>query len=285
MLQKILHKLFWGVFRHLLTERLYIQVRYRLENGFFPDLENPERLSEKIQYLKLHERTDLRRRVADRFKVRSYVKKKAGANYLIPLLGCYDRLTLKEWDLLPKSFVLKATHGSAMVKLVHDKSDESFETVQALTEKWLSTDYSKIGKEWVYEGIQPQIIAEKLLSDTVEYKFFCFHGKVKVFYQFLYSPGKTVRNFFDENLKQLDLSFRIPEYQKKKPAEVNLPSHIGDAITVAEKLSADFNFIRVDLYLTSDRIYFGELTNFPGNGFNRFVPDEVDKRYGELLRL
>ena len=286
MLKFILKKLFWGGFHHLLSDRQYIMVRYWIEHGFLPDLDNPKRLSEKIHYLKLHDRSELRRTSADRLKVRDYVAKKAGEEYLIPLIGHYNFFTEKIWESLPGRFVLKASHGSAMVKIVHNKSEEIFEEVRKLTEEWLSRDYSKIGREWVYENTPREIVVEKLIIDddgnvASDYKFFCFHGKVKLLHVDMDRFGNGRRNFFNENLQPVNVKFRLPP--KEEP--VSLPENIREAIKVAEKLSEDFNFIRVDLYMAKKEIYFGELTNFPGNGFNRLEPDEYDLKYGEMLSL
>jgi hypothetical protein len=292
MLKAILNKLFWGVFRHLLSDRQYILVRHYLENGYLPDLDNPKRLSEKIHYIKLNEQSELRHLVADRLKVRDYVAEKAGRDYLIPIIGHYKMLTPKIWDSLPDHFVLKASHGSAMVKIVRNKSGHDFEEIRTLIQDWLKSDYSNVGREWIYRDLPRHIIAEELIEGpdgkpVTEYKFLCFHGKVKLFYKFEYHPDGARRLFYDENLKPLDLSFRLPETNSPvtlSPPIKNKPI-IEKAIRLSEILSEDFNLIRVDLYLTENNIWFGELTNFPGNGFNPLVPDKADRYYGSMLRL
>jgi hypothetical protein len=292
MLKTILNKVFWGVLRHLLSDSQYIKVRHLLENGYLPDLKTPKRLSEKIHYIKLHDRSELRRLVADRLEVRDYVAEKAGSEFLIPLIGCFKTLTPKTWRSLPDRFVLKASHGSAMVKIVRSKSEENFEEVRALTKTWVNSDYSAIGREWVYRDLARQIIAEELIEaldgkPVTEYKFLCFHGKMKLFYKFEYRPDGARRRFYDENLNPLDLSFRLPGSGRSAPLPppIENESVIRKAITLSENLSEDFDLIRVDLYITENDIWFGELTNFPGNGFNPLVPDEMDRHYGEFLRL
>jgi len=52
---------------------------------------------------------------------------------------------------------------------------------------------------------------------------------------------------------------------------------------VAEKLGADFDFIRVDLYQPNGEcVVFGELTVAHGSGEERFTPQEYDFKLGEL---
>lgn len=286
MLKTILNKLFWGVFRHFLSDRQYICVRYWLVFGFLPNLEKPERLTEKIHWLKLYDRSELRKLVADRVSVREYVAEKIGAEYLIPVIGYYSSLTRQIWDSLPSRFVLKANHGSAMVHIVYNKEDEKFEEIQKRTRKWMNTDFVKLGREWIYKGIERNIIAETMVAGpggraASDYKFFCFHGEVTFFSVNLDPFGNHHRNFFDRDLKPLQVTLSLP----RKEGPVHLPSQIKHAMEIAERLSEDFNFIRVDLFITDERIYFGELTNFPGNGFNPFEPDEFDLKAGSYLKL
>lgn len=47
-------------------------------------------------------------------------------------------------------------------------------------------------------------------------------------------------------------------------------------LTIAEKLSHEQNFVRVDLYQTDKGIYFGELTFFPEAGLGAFNPLSFD---------
>ena len=56
-------------------------------------------------------------------------------------------------------------------------------------------------------------------------------------------------------------------------------------VKLAEKLSEPFPFVRVDFYEVGDKIFFGELTFYPGNGMESFVPVEWDYKLGEMLKL
>lgn len=56
-------------------------------------------------------------------------------------------------------------------------------------------------------------------------------------------------------------------------------------IELAESLSKDIPFIRVDFYEVNGKIYFGELTFYPASGFDRFTPEHWDYRFGNWLSL
>ena len=44
-------------------------------------------------------------------------------------------------------------------------------------------------------------------------------------------------------------------------------------------------FVRVDLYEINGQVYFGELTLYPGCGFEEFRPDEWDEKIGAMITL
>jgi hypothetical protein len=50
----------------------------------------------------------------------------------------------------------------------------------------------------------------------------------------------------------------------------------------AETLADGFDFIRVDLYDTADRVCFGELTVTPGGGASVLSPLEFDRDLGAM---
>jgi len=286
MIRWVLNKIFWGGFRHLLTDRQYAKIRYWLVNGFFPDIKKPVRLTEKIQYIKLHERTNLRRDVADRIKVRDFVKERVGEEHLIPLIAVFNKLNRSDWETLPQQFVLKANHGSGFIRIVKEKNRENFEEILAETNGWLNTDYYKFGREWVYKGLKRVLIVEKLLLDEggrvpSDYKYYCFDGIVKLIQVDVGRFSEQKRYLFDRSFELINATLYHPTGEKKPEK----PRELGEAIRVAELLSKEFNFIRVDLYLQQGKIFFGELTNYPSNGFQRFKPDHFEIEMGKHLKL
>jgi len=65
------------------------------------DIENPKTFDEKIQWLKLYENLPIKSQLADKYLVREYVKEKIGEEYLIPLLGVWDKFDEIDFDKLP----------------------------------------------------------------------------------------------------------------------------------------------------------------------------------------
>ena len=56
-------------------------------------------------------------------------------------------------------------------------------------------------------------------------------------------------------------------------------------IEIADKLSKGFTFCRVDLYNCEGKIYFGEMSFYPNNGFVCYETDEMDKFFSDPIKL
>ena len=81
----------------------------------------------------------------------------------------------------------------------------------------------------------------------------------------------------------------MPFYEKSYPAEfsrkIELPINLKKMIELAEKLSSNHTFLRVDFYLKRGQVLFGEMTFFPGAGFSKFYPEKYDDKLGEELKI
>lgn len=86
------------------------------------------------------------------------------------------------------------------------------------------------------------------------------------------------------NLDWTPAKFKRNDYQEFSPLPQK-PKYLDKMVRLAEILSEGTNFIRVDFYEINDKVYFGELTFFPGSGFTPFVLYQQDLEIGEFLKL
>jgi len=100
-------------------------------------VEEPRTMTEKIHWLKLYDSTPVKGRLADKYLVRQWVAGKVGERYLVPLLGVWDSPDEIDFESLPDSFVLKATHGSGWNILVPDKSALNVARARQRLREWL----------------------------------------------------------------------------------------------------------------------------------------------------
>ena len=79
------------------------------------NLKNPQTLSDKVSYIELHEQSPLAPSCTDKYAVRQYIADKGLSDILIPIYGgAYTDFDEIDFDGLPDSFVIKATHGCKM---------------------------------------------------------------------------------------------------------------------------------------------------------------------------
>ncbi|WP_250866717.1 ATP-grasp fold amidoligase family protein [Caballeronia sp. INSB1] len=274
--------------KELLPDNLYLTLYHRRRIGRFPKMRNPTTFNEKI--LRRCLEPDPRfGDLSDKLKVREYVAGKIGSEYLVPLVAEPSVFTRSVFDALPTSFVMKANHGSGFVHLVNDKKETSFEELDAMAQRWLSTDFYAIARERHYRTIERRIFFEELLVGQdgkvpPDLKFHVFNkhpGDPKIFILVIADRfGERPRgDIYDENWNLLDIG--MGKYSRST-APAPRPPNLDALLSVARALASDFEFVRVDLY-DHDRIYFGELTFTPGGGMFALHPDRVDYEWGSLM--
>lgn len=257
--------------------------------GYGLNLDNPTTFNEKLQWLKLYNRRPEYTIMVDKYKVRDYISEKIGDEYLIPLIGVWDNPDDIDFESLPNQFVLKCNHNSGLgLCICKDKSKLDIKKVKRNLRKGIKQDYYLLGREWPYKDVPRKIIAEKYMTDETgtnlrDYKFYCFDGKAKVvgIYQDRNTDKETTGDFFDMDFNWLDFTFNMPN-AKVKPSK---PNHFEKMKEIAEILSEGIPHVRVDLYLSNDKIYFGELTFFDGSGFDKIEPFEWDVKLGSWINL
>jgi len=240
----------------------------------FPDLKQCREFNEKMQWLKLFDQDEKIVTLSDKYLVRDFVKKMVGQQYLPTLYQVcnnFDDIRLEE---LPESFVMKTNNDCGTVLLVNNKADFIEWEARELLTKGLNRKFGWEYGDWAYKFIQPKIIIEEYLTDSInyspdDYKFFVLNGEV-TFVWYLYNRFQDIKyQLIDRNghdvKNEYHLDFR--EYGTK----FQKPPQWEEMISVAEKLAGSFKFIRVDLYLTNDRISFGELTFWTGSGLSKIL--------------
>lgn len=260
-------------------------LQFRSTYGFWPNFLRPSRFSEKVWRRQLFDRDRTFTLISDKYKVRNFVADRVGTDYLIPLLWCGDNPEELPFDELPSRFVIKANHGCDYNILVSDKTRLDRRIVKKQLRKWIGENFGEstfLGIAWAYKNIEPRIIVEEFLEDEgklpQDYKFFCFSGRMEFFKIDFARFEDHSEKFFDKNLNGLDLiELGLKEYD----GPIELPGNFSEMVRVAELLSVGFDFIRVDLYNVRNRIFFGELTPYPGGVSARFVPDSFDYVFGE----
>ena len=207
--------------------------------------------------------------MADKYRVRELVADRVGPQYLVPLLGVFDHVSPETFAELPDRFVMKANHGCKWQKIVWDKQQLDIPAAVRYFNRALRRTYGGKSGEYHYGLIEPKITVEQLLSDgndsPADYNFFCYHHAGRFDYAIsIVTPRWERAAHFDRRWNLLDGDLTAAELEK-----LVRPKNWNQMVDIAEAISRDFDFLRVDLYNLDGQIYFGEATCTPGAGFGQ----------------
>lgn len=223
--------------------------------------------------------------LSDKYKVREFVSKNIGEQYLIELLACENEISDLKFETLPEQFVIKTNFGSGSehIEIVKNKSLINKLNIERKFNLAMKSQYKgSILGETQYDFIDKRIIVEKFIDnngkDIDDFKFHIFNSK-NGFLQIDFDRFTNhKRNLYDLNFKQLDFELC------HSGGKYNLPSidKLQKMKEIALKLSQGFDYVRIDLYLVNEQILFGEMTFTPGSGLEKFSTLKADKLYGQM---
>ena len=268
-----------------LAQRHLVQ-RHRAFFGTWPRLFPPVSFNEHILHRIIFDRDPRLKVICDKVAVRQFVQDKAGANYIVPLLGVYEHPKEIDWQTLPEKFVLKSSHASGQCKIVDRSLRPYKDELSALAEQWLIHDYFDVSLEWGYRGIPRRLLVEPYLqspngTQAVEIEIYTFAGRAALVNLILGMKDTPERRhaWFDATGRRVQIDMGYPA------ADIVMQSDIfRSAVALAELVSADFSSLRVDMYLASDGLKIGELTPYTNGGTTNWNPRTLDELLGTLWK-
>lgn len=282
----VLRKL--GLFNWINDEK-YLKLLYYIRMGKKINLNNPILFSEKLQWLKLHDRKDIYTNMVDKYEAKKYVAKIIGEEYIIPTIGVYNSFDDIDFDKLPNQFVIKCTHDSGGLVIVKDKKNINIKNVRKKIKKSLKRNYYYGSREWPYKNVKPRVIVEKYMEDYKDatmrdYKFFCFNGTPRIMYisEGLEDHKTASMSFFDMDYKVMNCKRKDYKLLNNIPSK---PITFNKMKKFASILSKNIPHVRVDFYEINGKLYFGELTFFTCSGFIPFEDEKWDKIMGDYINL
>lgn len=271
--------------KRLMPDKCYLSYMYHKKFGLKCNFKDPKSFTEKMQWLKLHDRNDEYTVMVDKQGAKEYVAQKLDSSYIIPTIGVWDSFDQIDFDSLPDKFVLKCTHDSGGLVIVTDKSIFNKEAAREKINRCLGRNYFYSGREWPYKNVKPRIIAEEYLENNKEglhdYKIWCFNGE-PLYIQYVTGRvgNQTYDGFYDLDWNLQDIEFINPHLDHSVPK----PSCLEKMLNAARVLAKGRPFLRCDFYVLEDgSIRFGEMTFYPMSGFQKFKPDTLDMELGEKL--
>ncbi|MCQ2520964.1 MAG: glycosyl transferase [Lachnospiraceae bacterium] len=270
----------------LIPDKMYLKLLYRDIIGKKLNLKNPVTYGEKLQWLKLYDRNPLYHMLVDKYEVKNYIKEKIGSQYVVPLYGVWNTPGDIDFSSLPDSFVLKSTHDSGGYFICKNKEELDEMLVREKYKKLLSRDYYLPGREWVYKGVKPRVIAEKYLGNEDEksiddYKVMCFEGIPKLIEVHQGRFENHTQDFYDAQWNKTEIS----QGTKTNLEVLERPAFLDEMLEKSSYLAKGIHHVRVDWYYSQGQLYFGELTFFDDSGFSLFEPEQYNKIIGDWIEI
>lgn len=277
------------LFLYRLSPKLLALYSFFVIHHRIPNYKNPRVFDEKLQWLMLFWGHPLKVKCADKYSVRSYIES-LGLGYILPeLIAVYNNSREIDFRSLPDRFVLKCTHGCGFNIICKDKKHLNIEDTIRKLDYWMKKDISRINGEIHYAKITPRIICEKYIDDLsgnlpIDYKIYCFDGKAHCTMVCKDRENRLYANFYfyDREWK------KILPYNKTSlfsQDSIPKPPRYKDMLSIAEKLSNPFPFVRIDLYSIDGNILFGEMTFTPNGCVDKGYTEFAEKELGGLINL
>ena len=272
-----------------LSDKKFLDICFQYYLGRKINWDNPKTYNEKLQWLKVYDRKDIYTMMVDKYEAKKYVATIIGDEYIIPTLGVYENFDDIDFSKLPNKFVMKCTHDSGGLVICTNKKNFDYRKARKKIENSLKVNYYNCWREWPYKNVKPRIIIEKYLkSDNStgldDYKFFCFNGEVKLLFvatDRMNTKEETKFDFFDANYNHLPIRNGHPNSKSIPPK----PKKFEEMKRIASLLSQGIPHLRVDLYESNGKIYFGELTFSHWAGMVPFDPKTYDELLGSWIDI
>lgn len=250
----------------------------------FIDFNTPVTFNEKIQLRKVCQREPVFTVAAGKIQSKELVKTICPEIYCPETLwvgSSVSEINELNFSQLPLNYVFKGNHTSQTLRIIRRGEHLNRNDMESLTRDWLRHDQSATLGEWAYKNVPKQVFIEEYLDfngvEPDDYKFFVYHGKVHFIQLDSDRFSNHKRNMFDRSWNDLGFDY---SHERKMPTP-SKPEFLEQMIKIAEKIGTDFDFIRVDLYFYNNQVTFGELTVYPGAGFEKFPSQELDKMFGQ----
>lgn len=270
-----------------LPDKKILSLWYEKRIGGELNWKNPSTFNEKVNWLKLHDKKKIYTTMADKYASREFISENFGDRYLVPLIGAWDSADDIDFDKLPDKFVMKCNHDCGIL-VCRDKDSLDIEQVKKDFTARLKRDYYRKEREWPYKNIKRKIICEEFMENTdgselLDYKVFCFNGKAKIIEV---NSGRfksdVKEDHYDINWNHLDLKF---SHYEQSGDRFDKPIFFNEMITIAEKISSNIPFLRVDFNCWNGNLYIGEMTFYHNAGFAKFEDSKWDELLGSWIEL
>jgi hypothetical protein len=251
---------------------------------------------------------------ADKTLCKEYINDTLGTDTFTPAtLGTFESASQIDFEKLPVEYVIKGNHlsGGSIISWRDAPQDSRWsnspysrnvigageinvpKVTKFLQEVLKEGNSRKFFPEISYSSASKTLLLEELFHDKEEkslpndVKFFMFGGEAKLIrYHSIENYAELIKSIdeFDINWMHLPNEFEEPgKIFKNSSNTPTRPCYFEEMLCVAEKLSSNIDFVRVDFLGTSSEFRVGEMTSYPTAGLGRWKDSRIDNFLGSLF--
>lgn len=266
------------------------------------DTSKSEHFSQKLLFRMVNDRNPLIPQMENKYLARQIVERMGGCALPEIYHWSTDSKVKIDWDSLPERCVIKTNHWSGDTLFIMDNGAKPLNGITRKFKlrsrgengylvirngkdqhgkpwpRWriewaLARNLKKnfpIPLEWGANNIKPRgVMIEQLLVDESDslpsdWKFHCFSGKVGIVQLDTGRMAQHSQAIYDRDGKKIEQTNpHKPDLgEPENLSKILDPEILNEMIVVAENLSKEIDYTRVDLFLCGREIFFGEFTNY-----------------------
>ena len=245
-------------------------LNFRRELGYWPDPALPATSNEKYTWRKIFDRNPLFTVVSDKLLAKDLARQLCPEVLVPRTLWVGERAEDIPDDLLRGSVVVKANHGSGWNYFVHEGRHDR-QALNRQVNDWMARRFGRHHAEWGYYGVEAKLFVEEMLLEPDGQPL------VNEYKTYLGRDGRIALTFCrqrDEAGERIDAVIDHRGCLQSGHSETNelsdkavVPPQYRDICRVSRVLSEQFDFVRCDLYIHGERLYFSEFTLYSYGGY------------------
>jgi len=263
--------------------------RFRRQVGAAPAIARPATYHEKLLWRKLFDHDPRFPVISDKLAVKDYVRERC-PEVAIPRVAWAGKRAEEVPDaFLAGPWVIKTNHGWNQNHF-SARAEVSREDFERRFRDFLAAPWGGFELESAYRDIPRRIFAEEMITGPdgglvrEELKVHVFDGVATIVSYIvgryteaeagaLFSRGGTQVEAYACDFRRLPTTSR-PH-----------PQALASAVGAAERLAADYDYLRCDFYVVGPEIFFSELTLYPDAGYLSFSSPHVLTLFGQAWDL
>ena len=264
--------------KSLFFDNVFATIKFLRVHRRFPQI-GRDSFNDKLFQVKATEEilNPLRTFTTDKEYFKIFVRSTVGEAHVVPTVAILRSKEEVDNFVFPKNFCVKPTHTSGDV--IISKNDE-FDINRI--KSWFDEDHYQKSRERNYKYLKPKVIVEPIIfdnSDITDFRIYCYNGVAKLIGLDIGKYSKYRRVFFTTEWERQSFSLGYPLYEGR----VDRPENLSAMISVAEQMSVDLNFVRVDFYTNGSQFFLSELTHCHASASQRFSPPEAEEIASDII--